>query len=525
MKKMVHSIVSILCVGILLLAGCSNNQSNGNANNATNQPKTEIVVALTSEPDGGFDPVLGYAAYGSPLIQSTLLDLNEEAEITKDLATDYTVSEDGKTWTFSLREDVKFTDNEPLTAEDVVFTYESAKNSGSTVDLVQMKSVKALNDYTVEFTLMQPQSTFLFTTASIGIVPKHAYSSSYGQNPIGSGPYKVLEYKQGQQVIFVKNEDYYGTKGNFEKVTVLFMSEDQAFAAAKSGQVDVAQTNQTYAKETVNAMDLQKFQTVDNRGISFITIPSGSEINGHPAGNDVTSQLEIRQAINLALNREALVTDALEGFGRAAYSNVDHLPWWNENTVITQNVDKAKQILSNAGWKDTDNDGILEKNRLKAQFDLYYNAGDGARQALVNAVTQQLKEIGIHVNPIGGSWDDIERGMYANPVLFGWGNRNPMELYYLYHSKNIGFDWYNTNAYKNEAVDQALDKALISGDMADWKKAQEPLIEDLPWAWLVNVDHLYFVNEKLSLGNQPIHPHSHALDVLCNLEEWIWKSE
>ena len=116
MKKMVHSIVSILCVGILLLAGCSNNQSNGNAKNATNQPKTEIVVALTSEPDGGFDPVLGYDAYGSPLNQSTLLDLNEEAEITKDLATDYTVSEDGKTWTFSLREDVKFTDNEPLTA-------------------------------------------------------------------------------------------------------------------------------------------------------------------------------------------------------------------------------------------------------------------------------------------------------------------------------------------------------------------------------------------------------------------------
>ena len=62
-------------------------------------------------------------------------------------------------------------------------------------------------------------------------------------------------------------------------------------------------------------------------------------------------------------------------------------------------------------------------------------------------------------------------------------------------------------------------------NMADWKKAQEPLIEDLPWAWLVNVDHLYFVNEKLSLGNQPIHPHSHALDVLCNLEEWCWKSE
>lgn len=517
-KLLMICILSLL----LIVSGCAGKTNNPKqTDNITT--KNEIVVALTSEPDGGFDPVLGYAAYGSPLIQSTLLDTNSDAEITKDLATDYTMSADHLTWTFTLRQDAKFTDGEPVTADDVVFTYENAKNSGSTVDLVQMKSVKAIDPYTVEFVLEKPQSTFAFTAASIGIVPKHAYGKDYGYNPIGSGPYKILEYKQGQQVIFVKNEDYYGTQGNFEKVTALFMSEDQAFAAAKSGQVDLAQTNQTYAKETVANMGLKSFQTVDNRGISLITIPEGSEVNGHKAGNNVTSDLAIRQAINLAIDREALVRDALEGFGSVAFSNADHLPWWNEDTVIMRDVEKAKQILQDAGWTDIDKDGYLEKNDLKAAFDLYYNAGDGARQALVNAVTQQLKAVGIKVTPIGGSWDDIEKAMYANPVLFGWGNRNPMEVYYLYHSKNIGFDWYNTNSYQNTAVDKALDAALVSGDMADWKKAQEPLTKDLPWAWLVNVNHLYFVNAHLSLGAQPIHPHSHALDVLCNLEEWSWK--
>ena len=98
-----------------------------------------------------------------------------------------------------------------------------------------------------------------------------------------------------------------------------------------------------------------------------------------------------------------------------------------------------------------------------------------------------------------------------------------MEVYYLYHSSNIGFDYYNTNSYKNAEVDQSLEKALISGDMKDWKKAQDPIIQDLPWAWLVNVDHLYFVKEGLSLGQQPIHPHSHALDIMSNLEEWNWQ--
>lgn len=521
MKKW-FMILAIMTLCFSLVA-CNNNDEKGESKASETKTKDEIVLALTGEPDGGFDPTQGYAAYGSPLIQSTLLDTDVNSEIIYDLATEYTISDDKLTWEFKLRDDAKFTDGEPVTAEDVVFTYETAKNSGSTVDLVSMKEAKAIDEHTVQFVLEKPQSTFVYTAASIGIVPKHAYSETYSTAPIGSGPYKLEEWKQGQQAIFVRNDDYYGTKGQFKKVTVLFMSEDQAFAAAKAGQVDAAQTSHAFANEEVPGMKIESYQTVDNRGISFVTIPEGSEVNGQKAGNNVTSDLAIRQAINLALDRQAIVEDAMDGYGKAAFSNSDHLPWWNENTVIEQDVEKAKKVLADAGWTDTNGDNILEKGNVTAQFNLMYSAGDSTRQTIAMAVKQQLKEIGIDVTVSGGSWDDIEKKMYSDAVLFGWGNRNPMELYYLYHSSNIGFDYYNTNSYKNAEVDQSLEKALISGDMKDWKKAQNPIIQDLPWAWLVNVDHLYFVKEGLSLGQQPIHPHSHALDIMSNLEEWNWQ--
>ncbi|MFS0780969.1 ABC transporter substrate-binding protein [Bacillus sp. 1P06AnD] len=521
MKKWI-SVIAVLALCFTVAAcGKSEQKKIPEANGA--KVKDNLVLALTSEPDGGFDPIQGYAAYGSPLIQSTLLATDADSTITHDLAADYKLSPDKLTLVFKLRKDAVFTDGKPVTANDVVFTYETAKNSGSTVDLVHMKEVKALDPYTVQFTLERPQSTFLYTAAAIGIVPKHGYSDTYRNAPIGSGPYKLKEWKQGQQAIFERNEEYYGKKGEFKKVTVLFMSEDQAYAAAKAGQVDVAQTSYAFSKEKVPGMALESYRTVDNRGISFVTIPEGSEVNGQKAGNDVTSDLAIRKAINLALDRQAIVDQALDGYGKTAFSNSDHLPWWNEDTVIQQDPKKAKKVLMDAGWKDEDGDGILEKGRLKAKFNLIYNAGDSTRQAISMAVKQQLKEIGIDVSVSGGSWDDIEKKMYSDAVLFGWGNRNPMELYYLYHSSNIGFDYYNTNSYSNKQVDQMLDRALVSGDMEDWKKAQEPLIKDLPWAWLVNVDHLYFVKDGLSLGDQPIHPHSHALDIMSNLKDWHWK--
>jgi len=110
-------------------------------------------------------------------------------EIVNDLAKSYNITEDGLIWTFNLRQDAYFTDGEQLTADDVVFTYENAKASSSIVDLTIMDSITAIDDFTVEFKLVKPESTFIYSIAKTGIVPEHKYDNTYGDNPIGSGPF------------------------------------------------------------------------------------------------------------------------------------------------------------------------------------------------------------------------------------------------------------------------------------------------------------------------------------------------
>lgn len=172
--------------------------------------KDSVVIAIGSEPET-LDPTKGWGHGNSPIVQSTLVKYTADLTFENDLATDYQLSSDGLTWTFHLREDAYFTDGEKVTADDVVFTLQTAKKAQGSVDLTYMKKAMAKDDTTVVITLSKPTSIFLNTLASIGIVPEHAYSKDYGTNPIGSGPYKFVEWKAQEQIIFEANEDYYGT--------------------------------------------------------------------------------------------------------------------------------------------------------------------------------------------------------------------------------------------------------------------------------------------------------------------------
>ncbi|WP_430027866.1 ABC transporter substrate-binding protein [Paenibacillus ehimensis] len=498
--------------------------------------KDELILAVGSEPEAGFDPTTGWGRYGSPLFQSTLLKRNAEMKIVNDLATGYEVSGDGTAWTVKLRNDAKFSDGKPVTAADVQYTFETASQNGSIIDLTNMKSVEAPDDATVKFTLKEPQSTFLTLLVQTGIVPKHAHGKDYAQKPVGSGPYKLVQWDRGQQVIVEANPDYYGPKPFFKKLTFLFVNEDAAYAAAKAGKVDAAYIPASFSKQPVAGMRVEAVHTVDNRGIVFPYVRSGSVTkNGIPIGNDVTADIAIRKAVNTAIDRKALVQGVLEGHGTPAYTINDGLPWWNPQTVTPDaDVEGAKKLLAEAGWKDADGDGIVEKGALKARFPLIYPVGDVTRQSLALAVADMLKPVGIQVSVEGKSWDDIKKLMHSSAVMMGWGSNDPLEMYNVYSSKYRGIEYYNNGYYSNPAVDAWMDKALRATKEEDawefWKKAQwdgttgVSAQGDAPWAWLVNIDHLYLVKDKLDIGKQRIHPHGHGWPVTDNIEEWKWKN-
>lgn len=525
-KYIIGAIVAIIVVligGALLMGGGTTERGPG-----------EIVVAAYShggEPEAGFDPIAGWNYYAEPLIQSTLLKMNTNGTYSNDLATDYEISSDFKKYTVNIRDDVNFTDGTPLTAEDVAFTFNAARDSGASLDLTALKEAKAVDDYTVEFDLNKSDSTFLDKLAYIGIVPSDSYDNeTYGENPVGSGPYKFVQWDKGQQVILEKNPDYYGKMPGVEKITILFAQNEAAFNLAKNGEADIVAVPLEYGKESVDGYTMYLMDTIDVRGISLPSVPDTGEVSegdNYTIGNNVTSDIAVRKALNYGINRTALAEGALNGLGVPCYDGIAHqLPWANPEAAIEDgDVAYANKTLEEAGWVDSDGDGIREKNGTKASFEVYYSASAPERQALALGLAEQAKEFGIEVEPIGAEWDEIYPNEYSQGVLWGYGSTDPSDMYGEYYSSSD----FNPASINNSAVDAHMDAAFAESREASYKDWSAVSWDgstgispkgDANWLWLGEIKYGYFVNDRVDISNDTALLQPHGGDLFSNIYDW-----
>ena len=537
--KLKKSVAKILSMVLLMgtLAGCSNSSSS-TSGVEERKANNELVVAVGAEPEAGFDAITGGHGSITKVFFSTLLKRDKELGWENDLATDYKISEDKLKWTVTIRDDATFTDGEPLTAEDVAFTYKTTKDSSTEVDLTMIEKVEATDDKTVVFTLTRPMSTFVEKLGACGIVPKHAYDDAFKDSPIGSGPYKFVQWDKGQQVIAEVNDDYYGDKPNIKKLTMVFLDTDAAYAAVKSGDVDMASINGELAKEEVEGKEIIDIQSIETYGVEFPMVANTGKKtdSGYEIGNNVTSDIAIRKSLNTAIDRQGIVDGVLNGYGTVSTTGLEKMPWLNEETVLKEsdynNVDEAKKILSDGGWKDEDNDGILEKDGTKASFKLLYTSGN-YRQEMGLQFQKVAREIGIEITLEERTWDTILEDIHKEAVLFGFGSGDPSELYNLYYSgaANTPVEWDNAGFYKNEAVDSSIDKALNCDDEEEalkyWQQLQwdgttgASVKGDAPYCWLANANHVYIVSEGFDIGNPVVQPHGGR--IFDNITEWSWK--
>ena len=521
------------------LAGCGNGGGRAGAATASDVDAThQVTIAMSAEnePDAGFDPCVDWGCgehVHEPLIQSTLIVTDEDMNFAGDLATDWSCSPDKLAWTFKIRDDATFSDGQALTAADVAFTINTIRGSkNAQADLSMVADATAPDDTTALITLSKPCNTLLYTLANMGIVPEHAYGSDYGANPIGSGRYKLVQWDRGQQAILEANPSYYGEKPNIERVVVVFMAEDAALAAVRAGQVDMAYTSATLADQTIEGYSLEAYDTVDSRGIQLPVIPAGSErADGdatYPAGNDVTCNVEVRRAINLGVDRQAIVDDVLGGYGKVAYSIGDGMPWASDGMRCDYDPKAAKAQLEGAGWA-LGEDGVYAREGLRCSLDLYYPASDSVRQSMANAFANQMAQIGIEVNTHGGSWDDLYPHEFSDPITWGWGSNSPSDVYELSHSSGT----MNYSCYSDATVDAYLDEALAADDVEAsyplWQQSEWDGVGgiapagDATWVWLANVSHLYWKRDGLTVARQKLQPHGHGWSVLNNVDRWSWQ--
>lgn len=487
-----------------------------------------VVIGVGSEPDT-LSPLLGYGKDGNSKIFDGLLARDTDLKLRPALAKALPeVGDDGRTYTYTLREGVEFSDGEPLTSADVVFTYETIldgkTNNTARSELDAVKEVRAEGDDKVVFTLKYPYAPFAGRTV-LPIVPEHIAgkqdpnTGAFNTNPVGTGPYVLADWRKGDKLTFKANPHYWGGVPKVKTLTMAIVEDDDVRATRlRSGDLDGAVLPPNLAAAFKGDEDRKTYEA-KSYDFRTVTLPTAGEVTGDRA---------IRQALDAAVDRETMVDKILDGAGRAAYGPlpVDD-PWFAKGIERDQDLDKAERVLDKAGWK-AGGDGVRVKDGRKASFTLLYPSGDKVRQDHALAYASDAKKAGIEVKVESATWEVIEPRMKDDAVLAGGGSTGDPDfgLYTLLHSSLAGNGFNNMGRYDNPAVDEALDTGRRSRDEATRKKAydtlQRELVKNPGSTFLTHIDHVYVLADRWEGLTTQMEPHEHgfASGPWWNLEDW-----
>ncbi|MGQ4423133.1 ABC transporter substrate-binding protein [Streptomyces violaceoruber] len=487
-----------------------------------------VVIGVASEPDT-LSPLLGYGKDGNSKIFDGLLARDTDLELKPALAAALPkVTDDGRTNTFTLREGVKFSDGEPLTAGDVVYTYRTVldekTNNTARSELDAVENVRASGDGTVVFTLKYPYAPFAARTV-LPIVPEHVAgkqdpnTGDFNTEPVGTGPYVLTGWSKGEKLGFRANPHYWGDKPAVKSFTMAVIADDNVRATRlRSGDLDGAVLPPNLAA-TFEKDDGRRTYRARSYDFRAVTLPSAGQVTGDRA---------IRRALDAAVDRQAMVDKILDGAGRPAYGPlpVDD-PWYERGIERPRDLAAAGRILDEAGWKPGSG-GIRARDGQRASFTLYYPSGDKVRQDHALAYASDAKKAGIEVKVEGATWEVIEPRMKTDAVLAGLGSVGDPDfgLYTLLHSTLAGDGFNNMAHYANPAVDEALDAGRRSQDpkvrAAAYREIQKALVADPGYTFLTHIDHLYVLADRWDGLTTQLEPHEHgfASGPWWNIEDW-----
>ena len=414
-------------------------------------------------------------AEASRITLEPLAAFNNQGELIPILATEIPsienggIAKDGLSVTWKLKQDVKWSDSEPFTAKDVVFTYQFITNpevgSVTSGDYAIVKSVEAIDDYTVKvnFKDVTPGWYLVFVGSQGMILPQHLYAEFNGANareapynlsPIGTGAYKVVEFKPGDSIIYEPNPNFREPeKLSFQRIELKGGGDATSAARAvlQTGDADYAYNLQVEARilQELEAAGKGKvvaiFGSLSERILLNQTNPNKATADGersslkypHPFFTDK----KVRQAFALAIDRDTIATQLYGATGQATANFLVAPPELvSPNTSYEYNLDKAAQLLDEAGWKDSNGDGIRDKNGIEMKV-VFQTTVNPLRQKTQEIIKQSLQSLGIEVelksidasiffSSDPGNNDTVEH-FYADMEMFTTGNLNPDPTAYM----------------------------------------------------------------------------------------------
>lgn len=494
------------------------NNPNGVPSTAKNRKDTLIVGIVA--PNGVFNPLFEESAYDADIndaMWAPLLEVGYDGLMVSGIAEMPEVSEDGKKYTFTLKEGVKWQDGTPITSEDIEFTFKVLMDKTYTgrferenLDVVGWKDYRdGVTDYISGFEIIDDR-TFSITLNSangkniyyfnVKPLAKHIYGVDYVQGnakdlekyhrtPFGNGAYKFVSYKDGEEVVLVANENYYKGKPKIENLIFRVVNETNQLLLLQNGDIDVIRQGMSVTDENLQLLEQLGFANAiitENLGYGYIAINHKEEI---------LQDVNVRKALAYGLDRQSVVEAAFGG-----QANVIDIPQSTVSWAYPDDEDfvkypydpeKAKQLLEEAGWK-VGSDGIREKDGVKLSLKFLASSPNSVNDALVPIMIQNYKDIGIEVKAeqmefrtLIEKQTEAKEGKFSYHLAFlAWALTPDPDSSSVFGTDGSS----NKTLYSNPVVDELLKNALNEMDQDKrrelYNELYKELSDDLPYIFL-----------------------------------------
>ncbi len=489
-----------------------------------------LRIGITSPPSGVFMPLAASDDYNNEIsarIYEPLVSMDENGEFQPHLASGWEISEDSRTVTFHLQEGVKWHDGEDFTADDVKFTFElishpdyaglfsayvsniegyEARHSGEAEEL---SGVKVIDDHTVSITTTDVYASFLFALGfSVSIVPEHYWAdvdpgkiseaTEKLHNPIGTGPFKMSRYVEGQFTELVKNPDYWIAEPKLDKLIIVVVNTETSQAQVLNGEID-------YLSLYSSNPDDNAIYEENGFELHFVRGNSFKHMNVNTTYNELLGTVEFRQGLAYAINRQGIVDSFLYGFGNVANCPFQSMFWTypDEDKLNHYEYDPQKALEVLQGIEGITYDGttmFYQGEPLKLVIS--YSSGNLSTEGAAVIAQENLGQIGIEVEleimEYATLVEKMSSGDFQLAICGNGAGLDPDKMSDLFASDGGT----NYTHYSNERVDELFEEGLRSLDIEDrapiYQEIALILNHDLPTIFLCNWDQLYVTNPRVT---------------------------